>query len=150
MAAIATCQTAVASYQAALTTKIEEVQMDVGLLWQDMDKIRSRLSAAENRVGQVEDAVGENTGAICSLQSRFKMLEHRAEDSENRCRRNNIRIVGLAEGKNPTVFAEELLRSLLPAAHLSPYFMVESPQTAATAWPSGLPSPHFYHVSPKF
>lgn len=56
------------------------------------------------------------------------MLEHRAEDSENRCRKNNNRIVGLVEdveGKNSTVFAEELLRSLLPVAHLSPYFMVE-------------------------
>lgn len=30
-----------------------------------------------------------------------------------------------AEGKNPTVFVEELLRGLLPAAQFSPYFTVE-------------------------
>lgn len=88
--------------------------MDVGLIRQDLDKVRSRLTVAENWVGLVEDAVGDNTGENRMLQSRVKLLEHRAEDSENRCRRNNIRIVGLAEGvegKNPTVFAEKLLCS---------------------------------------
>lgn len=102
--------------------------MDVGLIRQDLDKVHSRMTEAENRVGQVEDAVENNTGAIRSQQSRVKMLEHHAEDSENRCHRNNIQIVELAEGvegKNPTVFAEELLRSLLPAADLPPYFTVE-------------------------
>lgn len=64
---------------------IKEVQMDVGLIRQDLDKVRSRLTTADNRVGLVEDAVGDNTGAICTLQSRVKLLEHGAEDSENRC-----------------------------------------------------------------
>lgn len=38
-----------------------------------------------------------------------------------------IHIIGLAEGsegRNPTTFIKELLRSLLPVAHLSPYFTV--------------------------
>lgn len=60
-------------------------------------------------MGHVEGAVAENSGALRSLQSRVKALEHRAEESENRCRRNNI-LIGLegAEGKNPTVLTEEV------------------------------------------
>lgn len=76
----------------------------------------------------MEDMVAEHDGALHTLQSKLKTLEYRADDAENRCRRNNIRIIGLvegAEGKNPTVFVEELLCSLLPATQLSPYFTVE-------------------------
>lgn len=53
---------------------------------------------------------------------------YRAEDAENRSRRNNLRIVGLpegVEGRSPSQFTEGLLRSLLPTAQLSPYFAVE-------------------------
>lgn len=47
---------------------------------------------------------------------------------ENRSRCNNLRIVGLPEGmegKNPTIFVEELICSLLPSAQYSPYFTVK-------------------------
>lgn len=55
----------------------------------------------------------------------MKALEYKADDAENRNRRNNLRIVGLAEGTNPAVFVEQLLRNLLPNAQFSPYFTVE-------------------------
>lgn len=58
----------------------------------------------------------------------MKALEYRAEDAENRNRRNNLRIVGLpegAEGGDPTSFIEGLLRDLLPEARWSSYFTVE-------------------------
>lgn len=58
-------------------------------------------------VSQVDDMVVEHDGAFCMLQSKLKTLEYRTEDTKNRCRCNNIRIIGLAEGtegKNPTVF----------------------------------------------
>lgn len=42
MAAINTCQ-------AALANKIEVVQLDIGLIQQDLDKIGSRLTTAECR-----------------------------------------------------------------------------------------------------
>lgn len=128
MAAISSCQAAVATCQTTLTTKIEAVQLDVGRLRQDLDKIRSRVTEAEQRVGVVEDTVSGHEASIRTLTTRVKVLEYRAEDAENRSRRNNIRIVGLpegAEGRNPTTFTEDLFRSLLPAARLSPYFTVE-------------------------
>lgn len=50
------------------------------------------------------------------------------DDAENRNRRNNLRIVGMAEGAegpNPIVFVEDLLRNLLPNAQYSPYYTVK-------------------------
>ncbi|XP_073480012.1 proteinase-activated receptor 1-like [Aquarana catesbeiana] len=116
MAAISACQ-------AALSGKIEAVQMDVGLIRQDLDKKRARLGAAEQKVGRVEDVTEEHSVAIRTLQNKVKVLEYHADDAENRSRRNNLRIVGFAEGaegQNPATFVEDLLRSLLPGAQLSP------------------------------
>lgn len=94
MAAIATCQ-------ATHTAKIEAVQLDVGLLQQNIDKLSSRVSEGEQRVGQAEDTVTEHTTAISSLQTKLCALKYKAKDTENWNRRNNLRIVGLAEGVNP-------------------------------------------------
>lgn len=91
MAAIATCQS-------TLPAKIEAVQLDMGLMQQDVDKLRSRMTETEQRLGTTEDDILEHSAAIQSLQTKIKALEYRAEDAENRNRRNNLRIVGLAEG----------------------------------------------------
>lgn len=47
LAAIGNCQASLTT----LTTKVDAVQLDVGLIRLDMDKIRSRLSTAEQRRG---------------------------------------------------------------------------------------------------
>lgn len=101
----------IASCRAAPTNKIEAVQLDIGFNRQYIDEVCSQLTAAEVRVGHVEDKVANHSMAICSLQSQVNALEYRTEDTENRCKRNNICIIGLegAEGKKPTSFVEELL-----------------------------------------
>lgn len=102
-----------------LTAKIEAVQLDVGLLQQDMDKLWSRVMETEHRVSTTEDEVLEHSVALRTLQTKVKALEYRAEDAKNRNRRNNPRIVGLAEGadeNHPTTFVEDMLCSLLPEA----------------------------------
>lgn len=72
-----------------------------------------------------------------------RALEHRAEDAENRNRRNNLRIIGLperAEDPDPTAFTERLLRQLLPQASFSPYFTVErAHRMPAVRGPPGAP-----------
>lgn len=67
MAAIATCQS-------TLTAKIEAVQMDVGLLRQDMDKLRSRVAETEQRVSNTENTVAEHSAALHTLQTKGKAL----------------------------------------------------------------------------
>lgn len=62
MAAIATCP-------ATLTAKIEAVQMDVGLLRQDMDKLRTRVTEMKQRVSHT-DTVTKHNAALRSLQTK--------------------------------------------------------------------------------
>lgn len=64
MAAITNCQAMVSTCQTALTSKIETVQMDVGLLRQDINKIRSWVMVAEQRVGDVEDSIADHVTSI--------------------------------------------------------------------------------------
>lgn len=115
---------AIASCKATLTNEIEAVQLDVGLIRQDLDKLRSHISVVEQRVEQEE----EHTASIHTLQTKVWALEYKVDDAENKNKRNNLRIVGMpegAKGRNPSVFLQELLRSLLPDAQFSPYFTVE-------------------------
>lgn len=121
MQAIATCQT-------TLTGKIDSLHMDMGLIRKDMDKFRHRLTETEHRIGAAEDTLHDHTATLHTLKTKVKALELRAEDAENRNRRNNLRVVGLpegVEGSDPTAFTENLLRSLLPQAQFSPFFVVE-------------------------
>lgn len=91
MQAIMGCQT-------TLTTKIEQMQLEMELIRRDMDKHRDRLTEADRRVGETEDTVRDHTTSLRTLQVKMKALESRAEDQENRNRRNNLRLVGLPEG----------------------------------------------------
>lgn len=128
MVAIASCQSAIALCQMTLTSKIEAVQLDLGCIRKDMDKVRSRLTTAEGRIGHVEDTVAEHDGVLRMLQSKMKTLKCRAKDAKNRFRRNNIHIIGLAEGaegKNPRSLWRNSCAPFFPAAQLSSYFTVE-------------------------
>lgn len=62
------------------------------------------------------------------LQLQVKALQEKSVDTENRLRRNNIRIIGLserAEGSRPAEFAETFLISLLDLPAMPPTFVVE-------------------------
>lgn len=101
------------SCQTTLTTKIDAVQLDIGLIQQDLNKMRVCLTAVEQRVGHLKDIVVEHSTSLHTLQTKMLAMEYWAEDAENWNRRNNLRIVGLAEGKNPSESEEGLLQSFL-------------------------------------
>lgn len=122
LAAIANCHAFVTS----LTTKVEAVQLDVGLI--RLDIMRSRLSSAEQHLSHVEDTVEVHNADLRTLHTKIRALEYKAEDAKNRNKRNILRIVGMAEGvegPHPTEFVEKLLRTLLPSAQFSPFYVVE-------------------------
>lgn len=57
-----------------------------------------------------------------------KSLQHRAEDAEDRQRRNNVRVVGLpegAEGVKTATFAEQFFEQILQLGDLPPTYVVE-------------------------
>lgn len=48
---------AIAACQTSLTTRIEEVKIDISLLRQDMQQLRDRVGESEQRLGRVEDTI---------------------------------------------------------------------------------------------
>lgn len=109
-----------------------------------MDKIRTHVSEFERHTGGSEHLLHDHMAALHTLKTKVKSLKSRAEDAENRNRRNNLRIVGLpegAEGPDPMAFTEHLLCSLLLQAQFSAYFVVERAHRmpAAKGPPEGPP-----------
>lgn len=119
---------AITACKETLTTKIDFLTIDVGLIHQDMDKFRSRIAEVEDRVSTVEDTVRADSREVRALQLQVKALQERAIDTENHLRRNNIRILGLperAEGPRPAEFTEQLLSTLFSLGDMPPTFVVE-------------------------
>lgn len=127
----------------SLTGKIEEVRVDVGLLRNDMQNLRERVKETESRISQLEDAAAPIPDRVSSLEKAAGMWTQRADDLENRLRRNNIRILGLperSEGGDACLFAESWLKSTFPNATLSTVFAVErAHRVPARPLPPGAP-----------
>lgn len=134
----------------ALTEKIDIVYIELGRIRRDIDAFSGRVTEVEHRVSAAEDVHREHATDLHSLNIRVKHLESRAEDAENRNRRNNLRIIGLpegAEGKDTTLFTEQLLQSLLPRATFSPQFVVErAHRIPIVRGPQGAPPPTFIYI----
>lgn len=111
-----------------LTVKIDYLATDISLIRHDMDKFRSRVAEAEERISQLEDSTRADSRELHALQAQVKALQEKSVDTENRLRRNNIRILGLperAEGSKPAEFAESFLIQLLDLPAMPPTFVVE-------------------------
>lgn len=103
---------AFSALQATLTTKIEEVKVDISLVRQDLHKLKEWVKTSETRLGEVDDTIQplQNTSECMQYQIN-QLLAKQDDDMENRFRRCNLRI-GLSEGtkwKDPTTFLEQLL-----------------------------------------
>lgn len=108
--------------------KVEHLASEFTLIRHDLDKIRGRLFEAEGRISTVEDQQGSHSSQITELQSLVNTLFHKVDDTENRQRRNNIRVVGLPEGEEgsrPAIFAESLFKNLLNLPDMPPTYVVE-------------------------
>lgn len=117
--------------------------MSCNLIQHDLDKIRGRLTTAENCISEVEDASHTQGSQLAELKDIVRSLHHRADDAEDRQQRNNVRVVGLpegAEGSAPSNFAEQFFKSLLALGDLPPTYVAERAHRVATgARPSGAP-----------
>lgn len=112
----------------SVMVKIDHLVTDVSLIRHDMDKFRTRFSEAEGRISQLEDDTRSDSRDLRALQLQVKALQEKFIDTENRLRRNNIRVLGLpeqAEGSRPAEFAETFLISLLDLPAMPPTFVVE-------------------------
>ena len=82
----------------AVERKVEEVRVDVSLLRQDLRGVADRVTEAETRISTAEDEITKLRSQVNQLLKSSAVLEDRAEDAENRSRRNNLRLVGIPEG----------------------------------------------------
>lgn len=122
----------------SLTGKIEEVKIDVGLLRHDLQNLRGRVREVEDRVSHLEDTTVPVTAKVSDLEKVAESWVQRADDLENRLRRNNLRILGFperAEGQNSCAFMEQWLKDTFPAAQLSSAFAIERAHRVPTRPP---------------
>ncbi|KAM9316655.1 proto-oncogene tyrosine-protein kinase ROS [Gastrophryne carolinensis] len=108
--------------------KFDTLQEQFNYFRHDLDKIRDRAGEAERRIGEAEDRLSTHTGEIATLRRQVTTLMGRAEDAEDRNRRNNVRILGLpekAEGASPEQFVENLIKETLAPVNLTTFFTVE-------------------------
>lgn len=123
---------AIANSKADLMLRIDHLASERTLIRHDMDTFRGRMSEAEDRIGTVEDVQGSHVAQLADLHTIVKMLSNKAEDAENRQRRNNIHVVGLpegAEGPQPAIFAEQFFMKLLEMPAMPSTYVVERPQS---------------------
>lgn len=77
---------------------------DIGLLRQDMKKIRERVTETESRISLLEDELPPVVKQVTTTEKQAAFWQQKMDDLENRMPRNNIRIVGMPEkieGQNP-------------------------------------------------
>lgn len=119
---------AISVCQATLTSKIEEVKVDISLIRQDMTKIRERVTETETRISRAEDIIYPLQHSQEDMQRQFQQLAQKQDDLENRARRSNIRFIGLpegSEGPDPATFLEKLLINAYGREAFSTAFVVE-------------------------
>ncbi|KAJ1084298.1 hypothetical protein NDU88_004450 [Pleurodeles waltl] len=111
----------------AIENRLDMITTDMNIMKDDQAKLSDRLKQTESTVADILPTHNDNKNAIVKLQQQMEDLQERIEDAEGRSRRNNIRIIGLPEGKegnNPTQYIETWLQSIAKDK-LSTHFVVE-------------------------
>ena len=78
--------------------KFSELQSTLDRLNNRIEENTTRLTETESRISEGEDRTTSLESRVTELERKVKTLTDRVEDSENRSRRENIRVVGLKEG----------------------------------------------------
>ena len=92
-------------------------------------KIQERLGEAEQQISDIEDMHAGMEKSMEKCDKRLEILRTYVEDLENISRRNNIRMVGLKEGKEQTgkvaQYAEKILYEGLGPSDCRPHVWPE-------------------------
>lgn len=130
--------------QSTLTTKIEEVKVDISLIRQDLKKAVGRVTEAEHRLSHVE-------GGIPPLQVSTERLEHqlnsplqKQDDVENQLQRCHLWFVGLPEGTEGSDSPSFLETLLINRESFSTVFVVERAHCLASRQPSSRAPPRIF------
>ncbi|KAJ1119363.1 hypothetical protein NDU88_007549 [Pleurodeles waltl] len=97
----------------AIENRLDMITTDMNIMKDDQAKLSDRLKQTEST--DILPTHNDNENAIAKLQQQMEALQERIEDAEGRSRCNNIRIIGLPEGKegnDPTRYIETWLQSI--------------------------------------
>lgn len=112
---------AIAKTRTYLTSRIDEVKVDISPIRQDMQKLRERVKETETRISVIEDTIAPVPQDVRDLQQKYTQLLAKMDDQENCQCRSNLRFFGLpegAEGRSPETFLENCLIVFLENCHL--------------------------------
>ncbi|KAJ1127937.1 hypothetical protein NDU88_006330 [Pleurodeles waltl] len=90
---------AIVDTKTALQQVIGAVSVGLGLLRPEHQKMEERMQETERSLADIRPAQEAMMQQVAELIDRVLRLEHRAEDTEGSNIRNNIRVVGLPEGR---------------------------------------------------
>ncbi|KAJ1201946.1 hypothetical protein NDU88_005750 [Pleurodeles waltl] len=118
--------------------KIDSLSYRMDRMTECLEKHAERFDQSERRVSEVEDGQAELATGHARLSTEVSSLQTKVDDLEARSRRNNLRIVGVAESTaidNIEGFIERLLVQLLGHAAFSDLFVVERAHRSLAARP---------------
>ncbi|KAJ1148651.1 hypothetical protein NDU88_001479 [Pleurodeles waltl] len=85
--------------QLAIEQRLGSITMELSILKDDQKKLADRMKQTETSGAGILPYHKEHKTAIEHLDQQVESLQERVEDAEVRSQRNNVRIIGLPEGK---------------------------------------------------
>lgn len=81
-----------------LDNKIDPILKSLESFGSRITEVNTRVDATESRISDVEDANATTLARLAETEARLSAALEKLDDQENRGRRCNIRVIGLAEG----------------------------------------------------
>lgn len=96
-----------------VATDVTVIRADTTELKNSVSALQTRMDEVETRLSNVEDNANNMANDNTRLTERVDQLWQRIEDYENQSRRNNVRLVGLKEGKEAGSNMNDYVRKIL-------------------------------------
>ena len=91
----------------------DEMKNDIATMKNSIESIKSRLEEAEDRISELEDKMEKNTQLEQLLEKKNKKQEESLRELWDNTKQNNIRIIGVPEGKETEVDMENLFQEIM-------------------------------------
>nr|KAF6392601.1 hypothetical protein mPipKuh1_007790 [Pipistrellus kuhlii] len=92
----------------------EEMKNDIATMKNSIESIKSRLHEAEDHISELEDKMGKNTQVEQLLEKKkIKKQEESLQELWDNTKQNNIRIIGVPEGKETGIDMEKVFQEIM-------------------------------------
>ncbi|KAK1346850.1 hypothetical protein QTO34_000710 [Cnephaeus nilssonii] len=91
----------------------EEMKNDITAVKNSIESIKSRLEEAEDHISELEDKMGKNTQLQQLLETKIRKHEESLRELWDNTKQNNIKIIGVPEGKETEQGIENLFEEII-------------------------------------